>query len=221
MPPTSFEIKINRVKNGEDLMYVKYDNDNYYYACAYYNSSHTEEYRYCCKDKYVWVGYESEEDIQKYYKGNELVVSFQINKALDKVDLLTGKNIDFNVEHYQIYQVEFNEDNYNISSKIEFNDYFIMITDLSDDAYYSKDIFYHILVNFDCVELDGKIYIMSWLGFKDGDGYTQSLQDEFGKYYDVLLEFMLDDIYSYTNKSGIVEYYGLFEVEDIVNLING
>ena len=35
---------------------------------------------------------------------------------------------------------------------------------------------------------------MSWLGFKDGDGYTQSLQDEFGKYYDVLVELMLDDI---------------------------
>lgn len=62
---------------------------------------------------------------------------------------------------------------------------------------------------------------MSWLGFEDGDGYTQILQDEFGKYYDVLVELMLDDIYSYTNKSGIVEYYGLFEVEDIVNLING
>ena len=215
--PTSFEIKIDRIKNGEDLMYVEYDNNNYYYACAYLNPAHDFEYiDYCCCDKYIWVGYENENDIQKYYKGNELIVAFQINKASQKIDLLTNNNVDNNVEYYQIYKPLFTNNNYNVSSKIEFNKEFITITDFDNDLYFSNNI-KESLEYFDIIKLNDKIYFMVFINkiIENEIISENNLNYEFGKYYNELMNIMINVSISPENGYN----YGLFEIEDIVNLI--
>ena len=45
-----------------------------------------------CYDSYIWVGFESEEDIPEYYKGEKLLTAFQINTQVSCKNLKTGES---------------------------------------------------------------------------------------------------------------------------------
>lgn len=226
IPGTSFAIKLNEVKNGKNLMYVKFNDNNYYYACAYYspNSSNhdLENIDYCCLDEYIWIGYHNEKDIDKYYDGNEFIVSFQINKAIATKDLFSNKEIISNVEHYQLYKPNFNENDYNVTPAINFVEYYIyLVSSYDKNIYCCRDDYNHILITIPCVEIDNELYIMQHLSttHSNVENYENNLISSFGEYYEELSKIMITDKYSLTDENGSVIQYGLFEIEDIREIV--
>ena len=129
---------------------------------------------------------------------------------------MTNNNVDNNVEYYQIYKPLFTNNNYNVSSKIEFNKEFITITDFDNDLYFSNNI-KESLEYFDIIKLNDKIYFMVFINkiIENEIISENNLNYEFGKYYNELMNIMINVSISPEN----VYNYGLFEIEDIVNLI--
>jgi hypothetical protein len=116
------EDKINMVKGGMQALHVAFALENYYYVCGYINPEHErDEATYCCREKYNWVRYKSEDDIQEYYNGEKIVVAFQINNMIFAKEILPNENTVPEIAHFQLYEPVF-VDGLNVNASIDFFD---------------------------------------------------------------------------------------------------
>lgn len=217
IPANTFEMKIDWGKNFHNPLFVKFGNESYY-AAAYCTSSHypEEEYPdYCCRDEYVWVGFENAEDVKESWEGKGVVAAFQIDLSEFCKNLKTG-NTDFVMEHFSFYLPEFVND-VALKPEVTFDNTFIYLTESNKDIiYYSLDIAYHEPWSIDCVELDGEYYAtypVSKQVAEGGDGEAE-LSVFFGKYYDRLTEIMVIGKYSKEYKNH-TQHYALFKIADL------
>ena len=118
----SFSSKVNGIKNGAQPLHIAFDPNNYYFVGGYYNTTHeySEYNHYCCAAEYMWVGYESEAEIQEYYNDMPCVVVFQINRTLTVTNILSGEPAN-DMEHFQIYKPTF-ENGVNTAEPIAFDE---------------------------------------------------------------------------------------------------
>ncbi len=221
----SFSMKLNQIaEHGSIPLHVAFDPANYYFACAYYNDSHEQDLRekinFCCASEYTWVGFENESDITEAYMGAPLVVIFQINKAAFCQNILQDSDFAPTMEHFQIYilypEIE------QTPLPLTVNDTFIYLTrETKDVIYCSKEYVTHEHLTFPIVDLNGEQYISEPLfrSHPDGRKYERDIKWAFGAYYDELMAVMITDKYSVLNQDGFTTYYGLFKLEDIVNII--
>ncbi len=220
MPETSFVEKMEQIKNAHSSLHVKFNSSKYYYACAYYGSDHENEAEtYCCVADYTWVRYDNEGDIREYRNDAPLVVAFQINQQLFARNIILDDTTNQEMEHYQVYQPVF-EEGMNVASSIVFDSTFIYISQLANEQviYHSVDAYNHDWITIPCIELEDQYYLIFPLYTEYTDGYRSevNLVQEFGTYYDDLLNIMVTDQYDARDENGTT-YYGLFEINDFTN----
>ena len=218
MPSVSIADKINRIKGGQQLLHIGFDSQSeYYFVCAYFNTSHNELFKCCCSEEYTWVGFKNADEIPEYYNGEKFLVAFQINKASFVEGVVTNEKPIPNMEHFKHYFPIF-EEGFNISPPIVFEDEFIYLNPSDGSTvYYSTDVHYHILVTMRCIHLDGKDYIAKILYYSaqsfDEERVNEKLEYELGEYYDLLIDMMI------IHDDGENPIYGLFEIDEFVNKV--
>ena len=213
--PFNFGEKLNHIKSGECApVFVKFSSRCYYVA-AYFSTTEEHDELYCCSDSYTWVGFEKAEDVKETLDGEILMGAFQINPQEFCVNIKTGE-YDVTMDHFVFYRPEF-VDGVALAPEITFENLFIYLSQ-DDDKYicYSSTRYtsLHEAGSFKCMELDGKYYIAEYHGslYNGAD-----LEAEYGEYYNKLMSILVDEY--------VVEgddkrtKYGLFEVEDILEMI--
>ena len=217
------ERKIDDIKNGTQALHVAFDSSCFYYVCGYYNitEQHTEFPTYCCAKDYVWVKFESVNDIQEYYNDTQFAVAFQINKALFVRDISQRSNSVPNVEHFQLYTPEFKE-GFNINVSLDFAETFIYLNRLDCNVLYlSMTKYNHSWTTFPCIYLENQYHIpiQLYIVYLSGNRYESDLNREFGAYYDAVVNIMEVGKYSIVFENGKEAFYGLISVDDFVNKI--
>ena len=226
--PTSFSIKLNHIKyyNAHPLL-VKFDAENYYFVCAYYNPTHEdpeyESFAFCCVQEYTWVKYDRPEQIAETYNGMRLISAYQVNRAVDCRDIGPAGGITENVEHYTPYTPEFS-DGVNVWPAVVFDQSYIYLNSASlETAYFTTEREYSDGYTFPCVELDGQFYVPYKLYTVRSDGTrvdNYMLEEEFDTYYDQVMRVMIMDQYSeYNELNDYTVYYGLISLPDLQDMI--
>ena len=222
---TSLNDKINRIKQGQQPLQVVFDsNSDYYFVCAYFNSDHTELYRCCCAEEYTWVGFKNAEDIPEYYKGEQFLVAFQVNKA-SFVNAIASGTVDVQkVENFKRYFPEF-KDGSNIAAPIVFEDKLIYFNYLNESVvYFSTDFPTHYFYSLNYIQIENKDYICVYLCYYHNSGeesFDQILKNEcekeYGEYYDRLTNIMTILTRKHDDKTD--EIYALFEIDEFVDKV--
>ena len=222
---------IDRAKTEKvQTWHVKFDANQYYYACAYYNPTHEypeyESRSFCCANEYqTWVRYDNPEQIAESYNGMQLVCAFQINKALFVRDIEPTRGLSDSMEHFKLYTPVF-ENGINIAACEPFDSSFIYLNDSNyETVYQTTDIHsYHLLWSaFPMIELEEQFYLAYFLYDEYPDGTISEakyLDLEFGAYYDQVMRIIITDKYHKQDQSGRKTYYGLISVEDISSILN-
>ena len=221
MPETSVAIKIDQIKNGAQPLQLKFNPDDYYFVCAYFETEHEyEDVDYCCVSEYTWVGFNSQEDITESYNGIKFLLAFQINKTEICRDLLPDDRIVPKTEHFMLYKPIF-QDGKNCNIPKEYDGTFIYLnSSKKSSVYLCSNHPTHDWEAMRYVELDGKSYIPVYLyTTKPYEGYDKQIRWELGDYYDLLTKIMICDKYYEVSRNGSTMYYGLFEIEEFVNTI--
>lgn len=221
MPEKSFANKIGEIKTLHSSLHVKFDSSKYYYACAYYPSTHEHETKmYCCAADYTWVRFNDERDIQEYDNDALFVVAFQINMQSFARNISSNITTNQKIEHYQIYKPIF-KDGFNIAPSIVFDSSFIYLNKKPEDhvIYHTMDANDHDWLTIPCIELEDQYYLIFPLYTEYTDGYRSevNLVQEFGEYYDDLLNIMVRDRHNMCDEKGRTTYYGLFSIDDFAN----
>lgn len=227
MPEDSFAIKINKIKkDGLQPLHVKFDAENYYYACAYYDPTHEHpEYEtsgYCCANDYTWVKIDKPDQITDTYKGLNFICAFQVNRTVFCHDIGQTEGVSKNMEHYLRYTPDF-VDGSNTADASVFDKCFIYLNSSNlETAYCTVERQYHNWSAMLCMEFDGRYYVPYYLHMKYADGTTGSsdLKWHFGEYYEYVMSIMLTDKYSVPDAYGGTAYYGLISVEEIAIIIS-
>lgn len=226
MPGTSFSIKLDEIKKyDKQPMLVKFDPDNYYYACAYFNPAH--EYNehlcgYACVNEYIWVKFASAAEILESYDGLAFVCAFQINKAVFCRDI-RALGPSETVEHYQKFIPEFVE-GLNVAAPPVFDQSFIYLNSSNyQTVYHSVDLYNHDWITLECVEIEGQSYIPFFLRTEYANGACKdndSLAEELGVYYDEIMRSLIMDRYSVHETWGGTTYYGLLAADDLLTFLD-
>ena len=231
----SEEETIDFIKNGAQPLHVAFDPADYYFVCGYYHHSRESEENnaYCCVKEYTWVKFASTDKIRETYLGKELIVAFQMNRALFVKDLLANEDYSPGMEHFQIYKPKF-EDGVNTNPPIDFSETFIYLNGVTTKNGYSYEPFNgkgyrsvkqynHRNLTFRCIYFEGQYYIPVYTHKVDANGEIKSVSDnarKFGKYYDTIESIMETGRYSIENETyRSVEHYGLVSVDDFANEI--
>ncbi len=195
---------------------VKLDAEKYYYMCGYYNCAHIDEAKnYRCADAYTWVKFESADEIQEYYNDEKMVVAFQINETKDCQHLMPVNDDVPVVAFYQMYTAEF-ADGYNVAAP-----YMCDEPRLVGDREGSNPLYFSDKGNWPYVVLGGTFYLTEriYTDYPNGTRYTYSLEQSFGKYRDALMQVMITGKYSEIDEDGNTIHYGLFKLEDVVDIL--
>ena len=220
--PKNAERKINGIKAGDQAFIVEFDADSYYFVCGYINPTHEWAEHYCCGDKYVWVRYKNESEIQEYYDGLKIAIAFQINKALFVNELLPSEKEVDGMEHYQLYHPEF-ADGYNVNSALCFERTFIYINPSSTSTstmYNSTDRTYYYNYCLSCVYYKDQYYLDFFVGTKYYDGrpdYKYDYKSEYGNYSDAMLNLLIAEEGVARKGNTGISFYGLIPIDDFVN----
>ena len=225
--PDSFALKLNRIKEyGLQPLLVKFNPEDYYYACAYYTPTHEypkiESHDFCCKEQYIWVKYDSPEQIAEQYDGMNLICAFQVNWTLYCKDIGQEGGLSKDLAYFHRYTPVF-ENGFNIGPCIDFDQSLIYLNESNlETTYHSTDLFDHAYKTFECVELDGQLYVPIHLRTVKDDGtqFTSDIAWELDAYYDHIMSVMITDKYSiYNSKTGSTKHYGLISLEDMQDMI--
>ncbi len=223
-----FSSHINNLKNQKELRLVKISSSDYYYAVAYYNSERDLHEVHNDFDNFTWVGYKNASDITEYYNEQKMVVAVQVNRSSYYESVVTeGELDDISVEQYQRYNPEFKNGKNTAAPILYESAYFFTPTALTSQTDGVCYCFTHGASmggdsRYKIVDIDGELYMSHVTHSIGADGKTSDvdLNNEFGDYYDELMEIMITDKYSEPRENGSTVYYGLFKIEDIVNLVN-
>jgi hypothetical protein len=213
----NFGEKIKLCQSEYNPINVKFG-DECYYAVAYYASTHGQEDKYCCSDKYTWVGFDKAESVKEIIDGKSVVAAFQINKSESAKNIKNGTS-DIRIEHFKLFRPEFRNGTM-VEPLIKFDKTLVYLTKINDGVvYFSSDEPAHDAFKMDCVELNGSVYIKNYHAKKTDSEENKELYLSlvYGDLYDDLMEILYDQ---YEEQDGSeTEIYGLFKLEDIGKLI--
>lgn len=223
-PEPGIERKIDYMISGHVPVLVDYEPDDFYFVCAYYICTHemeTEEY--CCKEKYSWIGFYSEEYIPETYLGKPLIAAFQINKAGRGESIIDDLEVPY-FESIRMYQPIF-ENGKNVADSVKCDSQYLYICANYELDYETIYVFSGYLTFFEVIsymELEGKTYFdfyIDWVENVDEDRIEEVLREEFGRYYDSLRPITITDKYTEVNHWGRTEQYALIDLDDFMAFI--
>ena len=224
LPDNSTAIKIDEIKNGKQALHVGFNNSEYYFVCAYYNTVHNNEsINYCCVTNYTWVKFNNVNEIVEKYKDLNFVVGFQINKASFITDIITKDATVPNIEHFMKYTPDFNN-GLNANEAISFDTSFIYLNSNNDTTiYHSISAYYHILKIIPCISIDEQYYVtlLSYQGynFDAVDPNSNFIHSDFGKYYDILIS-KIERHREISLIDGTATFYWIIRVDNFANCIS-
>lgn len=196
---------------------AKIDPESFYYMCAYYSGTSEDETKtYACAEEYTWTKFESADAIPEFYNDKKFIVAFQINETKECQNVMPITETVPPLTYFQKYMPEFS-DGYNISAPLLIDKTFIvrdMIFETSHIIFTEERGFYPTAQA--CVVLDGVCYLAEKLGVEFTDG-TYDLRG--GKYNSVLNQVMITGKYTQTDEKGNTIHYGLFKLDDIVEIL--
>ena len=218
------ETKIDDIRSGKEPLLITFDLVETYYVGVYFSGEHYlpdhlyEIATYCCVENYVWVRFDSVEDIAITYDGLYLLDAFVVREIDSVSNLLSdGKAIPriviFDTCKFSRFSVG------EVQSPKLSNDCFIYLNGNSE-----TDIIYHYtksynrtIITLPCAEIDGNYYIKLRLRTIN----NEDIVNDFGKYYDELFAVIKPDIYITTDENGNeVECY-LVNVNDFAEIVKG
>ena len=220
IPSLTFGQKIEKCKKERTPIFVNFG-EECFYAVAYYNDPHVNAGKFCCYDKYTWVGFKSAESISEVLNGEKIVAAFQINYAENCCNLKTG-DTDYVVGHFLLFQPEF-ADGKAVSPNVFFKNPFIFLTKSEEKLiYYTSKSALHEVYSFECVKLDGNYFAKQMVNAENNGSiyYEIDLQYSFGAYYDDLIESVILGKYSEKNLDHTINY-ALINIEDLAEIIKG
>lgn len=219
---TSLSIKIDKIKKGHQPLLVDFDPTDFYFVCGYYNVITEDElFKYRNADDFTWVRFENANEIKEIHDDKNIVVAFQINKALFVRDIASKKAIIPRVEHFQMYEPIF-EECVNTGTHIVFEEEFIYLNPSNAErVYHSTSAYFNALVTIPCINYEDVYYIshLIYVVHINGEKSDVNLFVQFGKYYDALMSVMESAKHSTINTTGGTNYYGLITIDDFVNHI--
>lgn len=222
LPDTSLSGKIDKIKNGQQPLFVDFDPTDFYFVCGYYDGiTENGPLKYRNSEEYTWVRFESTNEIKEIHGDKNFIVAFQINKALLVRDIASKKAIIPRIEHFQMYEPIF-ESGVNTNAHIIFEKEFIYLNPSNAErVYHSTSAFNHQVVTIPCILLDYEYYItrVTYSIHANGNKAEGNLKGDFGKYYDALISIMDTTKYSVTTTQGRTDYYGLIDIDDFVDHI--
>ena len=219
--------KINDIKGGKQPLQVVIDPSSRYFVCAYYEGKIRDEYAMCFENahKYVWVKYETIEEIPERYYDKNIVTIFQINRATYVKDILSDQSDGLIFEQFHMLRPLFgNEtiipDPYDLD---EIEQSFIYLNSSEkDEVYFSWHQWNQQLVTIPCVDLDGDHYIYQPMYIiyhnENNERYNLDNTVYFEEYYDALMKVMITDRFAKENGYSTT-YYGLIEIDAFVDVI--
>ncbi len=219
------ETKIDDIKYGRQPLLVTFNNATTYYVGVYFYGEHhndpnypLESGLYCCSDHYVWVRFDSAEEITRTYNNRNLLAAFVISETESVTNILSEdakpqKFVLFNM----FYRFLFMEDEIEVPD-ISSEPFIYLNRDVdADTIYYYQKSYNRRIATLPCAEIDGRYYII----FRKFTVNAQDIAEDFGKYYAEMSEVMSTEIYIYTDEYGhMLECY-LIEVEDFAEVIKG
>lgn len=237
----SEEETIDFIKNGAQPLHVAFDPSDYYFVCGYYNDPEGKEIGgYRNAKKYTWVKFSGADKIRESYFGKELIVTFQMNKALFVKDISRNKNYLPGMEHFQMYKPKF-EDGVNTNPPIDFSETFIYLNGVTlkngyiyerfnGKGYRSVKQYDHENLTIQCIHFEEQYYIPihTHSVYSNGEFYDSTDKNSrmFGKYYDAIERIMetgrysIEDEYKdYFGRISVVDHYGLVSIDDFANEI--
>ena len=218
------EKKIDILKDDGQALIVTFEEVNTYYVGAYYFGDHYNQYHepihqykgdmYCPFD-YVFVRFDSAEEIEKSYNNRELKAAFVVWEVLSVRDISSE---DADAPKLVMYdRLTLNEDQLSVPDMP--SESFIYINGLhtptgTDTVYYSTGIRwnYKKQITLTHVNIDGEDYLLFYN--YDVCFYLNDIKKDFGKYYNALAEIMISDVYN-----GYDCY--LINVKDFAELLRG
>ena len=222
--PRTFEDHINDIKKGKRPILVKISPEDYYYVCAYYNASHDysegEDDLYCCCNDYTWVSFENATDIAEEYNGEKFIAAFQLNTSSLTCDLLSKEASVPIIQHFQMFEPEFFE-GFNIKEPDEFNHEVVYLTPSNADVilYCMSNVEYQ-LSYVGCMYYENEYFIKTLIKMEPEKGacIDNDLNDEFGEYYDYLIDSVRYKTYEYKTSSGTAVCYLLTDLNSFVSI---
>ena len=220
------EKKIDFIKYGifQPLM-VTFDNATTYYVGVYFYSEHhndpgypLESICFCCIEHYVWVRFDSAEEITRTYNNRNLLAAFVISETESVKNILSedAKPQKFVLFH-MFDRFLFSEDEIEVPN-ISSEPFIFLNYDIeADTVYYYQKSYDRSIAILPCAEINGRYYII----FRTFTVKAQDIINDFGKYYTKMSKVMSTEIYIYTDEYGhMLECY-LIEVEDFAEIIKG
>ena len=221
MTEVSLANQIDKIKNGAQPLLVTFDPSEFYYVCGYYKGTNEDESSfYRNASDYVWLRYEKAEDIRETYRGRTCIAAFQLNPASSVADIRPEKEVPPAFEHFAMVNPVF-EKGYNTEIFDGFDEPFIYLNSGDKSrVYYTTIRNLREFRTFDCIRLDGQLFIPVILYHINSDGKRddRNLEREFDEYYDTLMDIMITGKYTETY-AGSVIYYGLFSIEDFAESV--
>lgn len=223
MDPLSFSEKIDKIRDDAPTLFASFKSSSCYYVCGYSNSEHEHESDlHCCVASYTWVKYDHPGQIGEYHNGERCAVAFQIDKA-SSVKLLSKETEQApEVEHFQLFVTNF-ENGINVNEQVAFGESFIYFYENDPGTVYcstSQNTFF--CQSMQCICLEDRYYmpISLYIERYNGERTENDARATLGKYYDTFMDILIFDYYSTTNKQGDTTYFGLIEVETLLEIID-
>ena len=215
----SLGFNIGRIKGGTQPLLVEFDSSPCYYVCGYYIGAHEDEnFDFCCAADYLWLRYEKAKDIREKYLGRTCIVTFQMSLASAVTDIRSESAAVSAFEHFAQVEPAF-KGGYNTESFTDFSPVFIYLNSSDNDKVYYTTTYRSNSILY-CVKLENKIFIRTpiYLLRSNGERYNYDLKQEFGNYYDALMNIMVTGRYSTSSGKDTI-CYGLFSLEDFADIL--
>ncbi len=216
---------IDGIKNGARPLHVDFGEGDRYFVCGYCNNEGTGSIGINeLISEYIWVRFESEDEIAESYNGEAFRAAFQIDRAFLVADLRSADAEVPNVEHHQRYTPYF-EDGVNSAPAMAIDKTLIYVSRNSENT---ETKYITFSGPFDCkydtmpcIRFEDQYYlsVKLYVDRPNGNRAETNLAYKFGAYYDSLIAIMQTDTYSVTQDDGTVTTYGMIDLADFSNIL--
>ena len=218
LTPWDTEKQIKEIQGGMTPLLVTFDSVSTYYIGVYFSGEHHlpdypyESGDYCCSNHYVWVRFDSFEEIERTYNNRDILTIFAIREVSSVSDI---RSSDADVPEFVVYEMLyyyiFKDDEIQPPTLTE-KSFIYLIDGNADTVYYNPGSHLKYFYRMSCILIDNEYYLIY-------PHDLEYLKYEFGEYYDTLNA--ISQSYSEINSSGKEFYYIIIKVSDFAELLKG
>ena len=218
--PWDTEKQIKEIQGGMTPLLVTFDSVNTYYIGVYFSGEHHlpdypyESGDYCCINHYVWVRFDSFEEIERTYNNRDIFTIFAIREVSSVSDI---RSSDADVPEFVVYEMLY----YHISRDDEIQpptltekSFIYLVDGNADIVYYHSRSYLKHFYYMNCILFNDEYYLIY-------PHDLEYLKYEFGEYYDELIAIADTESYSEIYANGNEVFYTIIKIGDFAELLKG